>query len=69
MELNNLASRSYADLTQYPVMPWILINFTSKLIMNEVSNYRDLSLPMGALGKEERAVGFKERYENMGEIQ
>lgn len=35
MELNNLAGRSYCDLTQYPVMPWILINFGQKLVMAE----------------------------------
>ena len=50
MEINNLAGRSYADLTQYPVCPWILINFESKVVMNESENYRDLSLPLGALG-------------------
>ncbi len=29
MELNNIAGRSYSDTTQYPVMPWVLINFNS----------------------------------------
>ncbi len=28
MSLNSIAGRSYADTTQYPVMPWTLINFT-----------------------------------------
>lgn len=50
MELNNLAGRSYADLTQYPVYPWVLINFDDKIKMSEPENYRDLSLPLGALG-------------------
>lgn len=29
MEINTLAGRSYSDLTQYPVVPWTLINFRS----------------------------------------
>lgn len=54
MEVNNLAGRSYCDLTQYPVMPWVLINFDNKLVISEESNYRNLTLPMGALGSEQR---------------
>lgn len=29
MRLNTLAGRSYNDLTQYPVMPWVLRDYTS----------------------------------------
>ncbi len=28
MYLNQLGGRSYSDLTQYPVMPWVLKNYT-----------------------------------------
>lgn len=66
MEINNLAGRSYCDLTQYPVMPWILINFGNKLVISDEANYRNLALPMGALGSEQRTEGFMERFENMG---
>lgn len=34
MEINNLAGRSYCDLTQYPVMPWIIINFDNKIALS-----------------------------------
>jgi hypothetical protein len=34
MEVNNLGGRSYCDLTQYPVMPWILVKFGPRLILN-----------------------------------
>ena len=54
MELNCLAGRSFNDLTQYPVLPWTLINFSSKLVFSEENNYRNLALPMGALGSENR---------------
>ena len=51
MELNNISGRSYADTTQYPVLPWVLVNFHSqKLNLSDENNYRNLELPMGALG-------------------
>ena len=52
MELNHLSGRSYSDVTQFPVFPWVLINFTNKLSLSDPTNYRDLSLPMGAMGSE-----------------
>lgn len=62
MRLNTLAGRTYNDLTQYPVFPWVLSNYTSNsLDLNDSSNYRDLSKPMGALD-EERAKKFLTRY-------
>lgn len=50
MEINHLSGRSYSDVTQFPVFPWALINFGNKLSLSDPTNYRDLSLPMGALG-------------------
>lgn len=36
--------RSYNDLNQYLIFPWVLSNFTSDTIdLSEPSNYRDLS--------------------------
>lgn len=32
MHLNTLAGRSYNDLMQYPVFPWILADFDSEVI-------------------------------------
>lgn len=50
MEINHLSGRSYSDVTQFPVFPWVLINFSNKLSLADSTNYRNLSLPMGALG-------------------
>ena len=50
MFLNTISGRSYQDLNQYPVFPWILTNYESeKLDINDPTNYRDLSKPIGAL--------------------
>lgn len=50
MILNTLAGRSYNDLTQYPVYPWVLADYSSEsLDFNKSSTFRDLSKPVGAL--------------------
>ena len=63
MHLNSFAGRSYNDLTQYPVFPWIIADYDSEEIdLHNPNIYRDLSCPMGGLGLA-RAEQFKERYE------
>jgi hypothetical protein len=68
MHLNSAAGRSFHDLTQYPVFPWILADYDSdSLNLNLASTYRDLSKPMGALS-EKRAMQYSERYSTMAEF-
>jgi hypothetical protein len=63
MHMNSFAGRSYNDLTQYPVFPWVIADYDSEEIdLNDPKTYRDLSKPMGALGSD-RARQFKDRYE------
>lgn len=62
MFLNTIAGRTYNDLNQYPVFPWVLTNYDSKeLDLSQPSNYRDLSKPIGALNPNRRAY-FEDRY-------
>uniref|UniRef100_A0A5K3FFX4 WD_REPEATS_REGION domain-containing protein n=2 Tax=Mesocestoides corti TaxID=53468 RepID=A0A5K3FFX4_MESCO len=62
MYLNTIAGRSFNDLNQYPIFPWVLSNYTSdKLDLNEPANYRDLSKPIGALDPTRKAF-FDQRY-------
>ncbi|KAF8356627.1 sel-2 [Pristionchus pacificus] len=64
MFLNTVAGRSFNDLNQYPVFPWVLTNYTDeKLDLSVASNFRDLSKPIGALS-EARRKQFEERYQN-----
>ncbi|XP_033170347.1 neurobeachin isoform X10 [Drosophila mauritiana] len=64
MFLNTIAGRTYNDLNQYPIFPWVLTNYESKdLDLSLPSNYRDLSKPIGALNPSRRAY-FEERYES-----
>ncbi|OMJ81058.1 hypothetical protein SteCoe_18565 [Stentor coeruleus] len=49
MIVNKFAGRSYNDISQYPVFPWILKNYTDKEInLEDGSNYRELEMPIGA---------------------
>ncbi|KAL3348988.1 hypothetical protein AABB24_022249 [Solanum stoloniferum] len=62
MQLNTLAGRSYNDITQYPVFPWVISDYTSTdLDFANPSSYRDLSKPVGALNPD-RLRKFQERY-------
>ena len=53
MWLNIYAGRSLNDLTQYPVFPWLITNYSGNEIDSK-KDYRDLSLPMGMLGLSEK---------------
>ncbi|KAF1898306.1 hypothetical protein Lal_00033073 [Lupinus albus] len=64
MQLNTLAGRSYNDITQYPVFPWILSDYSSKSFdISNPSSFRDLSKPVGALNSD-RLKRFQERYDS-----
>jgi hypothetical protein len=44
MYLNTISGRSYQDLNQYPIFPWIIADYESeKLDLNTPATYRDLS--------------------------
>ncbi|KAK7962509.1 beige/BEACH domain-containing protein [Apiospora aurea] len=56
MLVNTMAGRTFNDLTQYPVFPWILADYTSEeLDLEDPATYRDLSKPMGAQTPSRRA--------------
>jgi hypothetical protein len=62
MALNVAAGRSFRDLSQYPVMPWIIADWTSKkLDLSNPDTFRDLSRPMGALNPS-KAAELRERF-------
>lgn len=68
MQLNTLAGRSFQDLTQYPVFPWIIADYDSDTLdLSNPATFRDLSKPMGALGGR-RSMQYIERYESMNEF-
>eukprot|EP01132_Coremiostelium_polycephalum_P000959 gene959-1221_t len=68
MHLNTLAGRSFNDLTQYPIFPFILSNYESEeLDLEKPENFRDLSKPMGAQDPT-RLKKFIEKYNYLSEM-
>ncbi|XP_034441732.1 lipopolysaccharide-responsive and beige-like anchor protein isoform X5 [Hippoglossus hippoglossus] len=62
--LNTISGRTFNDLNQYPVFPWVITNYDSaELDLTLPSNFRDLSKPIGALNPK-RAAFFSDRYES-----
>eukprot|EP00761_Pharyngomonas_kirbyi_P001457 gb/GECH01001461.1/.p1 GENE.gb/GECH01001461.1/~~gb/GECH01001461.1/.p1 ORF type:complete len:977 (+),score=232.90 gb/GECH01001461.1/:1-2931(+) len=65
MYLNFMADRTFNDLTQYPVFPWIIADYTSSTLdLSDPNTFRDLSKPIGALN-ESRLKMFQERFREM----
>lgn len=60
--LNLAAGRSFNDLAQWPVFPWVLRDYTSPTLdLGDDAAFRDLSRPMGALGHPARLAEARER--------
>ena len=68
MLINTMAGRTFNDLTQYPVFPWVLADYTSEeLDLTNPRSFRDLSKPMGCQSLE-REMTFRERYNSFAEM-
>ncbi|XP_029376155.1 WD repeat- and FYVE domain-containing protein 4 isoform X2 [Echeneis naucrates] len=65
MHLNTIAGRTYNDLMQYPVFPWVLADYQSETLdLSNPATFRDLSKPMGAQS-EKRKQMFIQRFEEV----
>ncbi|KAL6779602.1 hypothetical protein ACKKBG_A12960 [Auxenochlorella protothecoides x Auxenochlorella symbiontica] len=65
MHLNREAGRSFNDLTQYPIFPWVLADYTSReLDLDDPAVFRDLAKPVGALNPA-RLADFTERHREL----
>ncbi|XP_034244704.1 protein FAN-like [Thrips palmi] len=63
--LNSLADRTFNDLTQYPVFPWVVADYTSETLqIDAFKTYRNLQKPVGALNAE-RLEKLKDRFNEM----
>ncbi|XP_030380341.1 neurobeachin-like protein 1 isoform X2 [Scaptodrosophila lebanonensis] len=64
MYLNTIAGRSYNDLSQYPVFPWILADYTSDVLdLTDPKSFRDLSKPVGCINPKNEAE-VRSKYES-----
>lgn len=68
MTINTMAGRTFNDLTQYPVFPWVIGDYESKeLDLSDPKVFRDFSKPMGAQTNS-RASQFQERFEALSSL-
>ncbi|KAF2236002.1 beach-domain-containing protein [Viridothelium virens] len=68
MLVNTMAGRTFNDLTQYPVFPWVLSDYTcEELDLSDPRTFRDLSKPMGCQNPA-READFRERYKSFAEM-
>ncbi|XP_026148843.1 neurobeachin-like protein 2 isoform X3 [Mastacembelus armatus] len=64
MQLNTIAGRTYNDLSQYPVFPWVLSDYTSPVLdLEDPSVFRDLSKPIGVVNPR-HAQNVREKYDS-----
>jgi hypothetical protein len=64
LHLNDCASRSFDDLSQYPIMPWVLSDYSSDALdLNDPRRYRPLWKPVGALDERRLAATHRQRHE------
>lgn len=68
MLVNTMAGRTFNDLTQYPVFPWVLADYSSEeLDLTDPRSFRDLSKPMGCQHPA-RESEFRDRYRSFAEM-
>lgn len=65
LALNAAAGRTFHDLSRYPVVPWVLSDYTSETLdLTNPKSFRDLTKPIGAL-EEKRLSYFQSRLQGM----
>lgn len=65
MIINLISGRSFHNINEYPVFPWILTNYTSETLdLTDESNFRDLGKPVGALNSKNTQY-YLDRYKNL----
>jgi hypothetical protein len=68
MLVNTMAGRTFNDLTQYPVFPWVIADYTSEALdLSDPRSFRDLTKPMGCQHPERQAE-FRDRYRSFAEM-
>lgn len=63
IKLNRYSSRSFNNLNQYPVFPWILKDYTKRRPIFDEQDYRDLGRPVGCLS-EDKLTEATSRYDS-----
>ena len=60
MWLNIFSGRSFNDMTQYPVLPWLITDYNKGELTKD--DYRNLSIPVGMMEVSEKSETRKETF-------
>ena len=68
LKLNKFASRSFNDLSAYPIFPWVINDYKSDVLAFEESKsrnkiYRDFGTVTTAFN-DSQTIGIKDKYNN-----
>lgn len=67
MKLNSIAGRTYNDIGQYPVFPWVLADYKSdRLNLRDPKVFRDFQYPIGAQLESQREL-LNSKYKDLNE--
>ncbi|XP_077300705.1 lysosomal-trafficking regulator mauve [Arctopsyche grandis] len=62
MQLNSISGRTYNDLMQYPVLPFVIADYTSEVLdLQEIQSFRNLAKPM-AIQNAQQEAHYVENY-------
>ena len=62
--MNKYSSRSYNDINQYPIFPWVCTKYSQEVLdLNDESIYRDLSHPMSVQNNKKKEASKKKYNE------
>ncbi|KAF2732378.1 beach-domain-containing protein [Polyplosphaeria fusca] len=68
MFINTLAGRTFNDLTQYPVFPWVIAQYNcEELDLTDPKSFRDLSKPISIQDPAKEAM-IRERFQSFAEM-
>jgi hypothetical protein len=68
MSLNTVAGRTFNDLGQYPIFPWVIVDYTSpRLDLTKASTFRNFKYAIGAQTEAQRA-SCQARYRDANEM-
>lgn len=65
MRINTIAGRTFNDIGQYPIFPWVVADYSSyELNLKDPRNFRDLKWPMGAQDPKQREMIYA-KYDDL----
>ena len=67
MQLNKFSGRTFNDLMQYPIFPFVLADYSSEVLdLNSIKSFRDLRKPISVQHREKEEI-YRNKYRGLAE--